>query len=78
MRIQAPSSRATSRLRYAPLDVFFAALSPLLALYLRDAYILSHDGAVIAGLIDIFGKLDAETFLQGGRGAVFGREIETA
>src|SRR5246500_2365938 len=33
---------------------------------------------VIAGLIDIFGKLDAETFLQGGRGAVFGREIETA
>src|SRR5206468_2828033 len=33
---------------------------------------------VIAGLIDIFGKLDAETFLRGGRGAVFGREIETA
>jgi hypothetical protein len=32
---------------------------------------------VIAGLIDIFGKLDAETFLQAGRGAVFGREIET-
>ena len=33
---------------------------------------------VIAGLIDIFGKLDAEAFLRGGRGAVFGREIETA
>jgi hypothetical protein len=33
---------------------------------------------VIAGLIDIFGKLDAETFLRGGRGAVFGRETETA
>jgi hypothetical protein len=33
---------------------------------------------VIAGLIDIFGKLDAGTFLQSGRGAVFGREIETA
>jgi hypothetical protein len=33
---------------------------------------------VVAGLIDIFGKLDAETFLRGGRGAVFGREIETA
>ena len=33
---------------------------------------------VVAGLIDIFGKLDAETFLKGGRGAVFGREIETA
>ena len=27
---------------------------------------------VIASLIDIFGKLDAETFLQSGRGAVFG------
>ena len=33
---------------------------------------------VIAGLIDIFGKLDAETFLQGGREAAFGREKETA
>jgi hypothetical protein len=33
---------------------------------------------VVAGLIDIFGKLDAETFQQAGRGAVFGREIETA
>jgi hypothetical protein len=33
---------------------------------------------VIAGLIDIFGKLDAGAFLQGGRGAVFGRETETA
>ena len=32
---------------------------------------------VIAGLIDIFGKLDAETFLQGGREAAFGREKET-
>jgi hypothetical protein len=32
---------------------------------------------VIAGLIDIFGKLDAETFLQGGREAAFGRENET-
>ena len=31
---------------------------------------------VIAGLIDIFGKLDAETFLQGGRHAAFGREKE--
>ena len=32
---------------------------------------------VVAVLIDIFGKLDAQTFLQGGRGAVFGREVET-
>jgi hypothetical protein len=30
--------------------------------------------AVIAGLIDIFGKLDAETLLQGGREGAFGRE----
>ncbi len=32
---------------------------------------------IIAGLIEIFGKLDAEAFLQDGRGAVFGREKET-
>src|SRR5207302_11445085 len=50
MRIQAPSSRATSRIRYSPFDVFFAASSPLLALYIRDAYILSREGAVIAGI----------------------------
>jgi hypothetical protein len=31
---------------------------------------------VIAGLIKIFGKLDAETFLHGGREAAFGREKE--
>jgi hypothetical protein len=31
---------------------------------------------VIALLIEIFGKLDAETFLQGGREAAFGREKE--
>jgi hypothetical protein len=29
---------------------------------------------VIAGLIEIFGKMDAETFLKGGREAAFGRE----
>ena len=31
---------------------------------------------VIAGLIDIFGKLDAQALMQGGREAVFGREKE--
>jgi hypothetical protein len=31
---------------------------------------------IVAGLSDIFGKLDAETFLQNGR-AAFAREIET-
>jgi mannosylglycerate hydrolase MGH1-like protein/glycosyl hydrolase family 63 len=33
---------------------------------------------VIAALIDVFGKLDAETFLRGGREAAFAREKETA
>ena len=36
---------------------------------------------VIANLIEIFGKLDAETFLQGGRGAAFaekGRDARKA
>jgi hypothetical protein len=33
---------------------------------------------IVAGLIEIFGKLDAEAFLQGGREAVFGREKERA
>jgi hypothetical protein len=31
---------------------------------------------VVAGLIEIFGKLDAETFLHGGHEATFGREKE--
>jgi lipopolysaccharide/colanic/teichoic acid biosynthesis glycosyltransferase len=50
MRIQTPSSRATFRIRFSPVDVCLAALSPLLALYLRDAYILSHDGAITVGI----------------------------
>ena len=33
---------------------------------------------VVATLIEIFGKLDAETYLQGGREAAFGREAATA
>ena len=33
---------------------------------------------VVAGLIDIFGKLDAESFLKGGREAAFTRVTETA
>jgi lipopolysaccharide/colanic/teichoic acid biosynthesis glycosyltransferase len=50
MRIQAPSSHATFRICYSPFDVFFAASSPVLALYIRDAYILSRDGAMTAGI----------------------------
>jgi hypothetical protein len=30
----------------------------------------------VAALIEIFGKLDVETFLRGGREATFGREKE--
>jgi hypothetical protein len=33
---------------------------------------------IIATLIEIFGKLDADTLLQGGLGAAFDREKETA
>jgi hypothetical protein len=31
---------------------------------------------IVSLLIEIFGKLDAQTFLQGGREATFGREKE--
>ncbi|MEA2904174.1 MAG: hypothetical protein QOI12_1561 [Alphaproteobacteria bacterium] len=48
MRIRSPSSRATFRIRFSVFDVFWAALSPLLALYVREAYILSYDGATTA------------------------------
>src|SRR5215813_12775654 len=50
MRIQTPSSRATFSIRCSPVDVCLAAVSPLLALYLRDAYILSHDGVVTVAI----------------------------
>ena len=50
MRIQTPSSRATFSIRCSPVDVCLAAISPLLALYLRDAYILSHDGVVTVAI----------------------------
>jgi lipopolysaccharide/colanic/teichoic acid biosynthesis glycosyltransferase len=45
-----PSSRASLRLRLAPIDVSWAALAPLLALYLRDALVLSVQGAPTAFL----------------------------
>jgi FlaA1/EpsC-like NDP-sugar epimerase len=41
MRSYAPSSRAYFRLRVAAIDASFAVLSPLLALALRDAPVLS-------------------------------------
>lgn len=49
MRIRPPSSRARVRIRYSLYDVLLAAVSPLLALYIRDAYILSSNGALLAG-----------------------------
>ncbi len=45
-----PSSRAGFRLRLSPIDVVWAALAPLLALYLRDALVLSVQGAPAAFL----------------------------
>jgi lipopolysaccharide/colanic/teichoic acid biosynthesis glycosyltransferase len=50
MRIRSPSSRATPRIRFLVYDVLCAALAPLLALYVRDAYVLSYDGALTAGI----------------------------
>jgi lipopolysaccharide/colanic/teichoic acid biosynthesis glycosyltransferase len=44
MPLRLPSSRGSFRFHLSPVDVFFAAVSPLLALYLRDAYILSASG----------------------------------
>jgi lipopolysaccharide/colanic/teichoic acid biosynthesis glycosyltransferase len=50
MRIRPPSSRAALRIRLSLFDVVWAALSPLVALYIRDAYILSYDGLALAGI----------------------------
>jgi lipopolysaccharide/colanic/teichoic acid biosynthesis glycosyltransferase len=44
MRGLAPSSRGSFQLRLSVFDMLWAAASPLLALYLRNAYILSNDG----------------------------------
>jgi lipopolysaccharide/colanic/teichoic acid biosynthesis glycosyltransferase len=50
MRIRPPSSRAVFKIRFSIFDVVLAAIAPLLALYVREAYILSYDGAVLAGI----------------------------
>src|SRR5438105_873492 len=49
MRVR-PSSRGCFRIRFAIFDLFLASVSPLLALYIRDAYILSYDGAVTVAI----------------------------
>jgi lipopolysaccharide/colanic/teichoic acid biosynthesis glycosyltransferase len=45
-----PSSRAGFRFRLSPIDAVWAALAPLLALFLRDALVLSVKGAPTAVL----------------------------
>jgi len=48
MRRHLPSSCAYFRVRFSLFDTFWAALSPLLALWIRDAYILSPKGVNLA------------------------------
>jgi lipopolysaccharide/colanic/teichoic acid biosynthesis glycosyltransferase len=50
MRIHLPSSRGYFRAGLSIFDAFWAALAPLLALYVRGAYILSAEGAATAAL----------------------------
>ena len=45
MPVLLPSSHSALRVRFAPFDVFWAAASPFLALYIREAYILNAKGA---------------------------------
>src|SRR4051812_46222441 len=44
MRFKSPSSRGSFRIRFAIFDIVWAAIAPLLALFVRDAPILSGDG----------------------------------
>ena len=46
MRTRLPASRGGLRGRVSVFDTIWAFGSPLLALYFRDAYILSYDGVV--------------------------------
>jgi lipopolysaccharide/colanic/teichoic acid biosynthesis glycosyltransferase len=41
MRMRTPSSRGSFRIQFSAFDVVWAVVAPLLALYIRDAYILS-------------------------------------
>jgi len=50
MRIRSPSSHAGVSIRYSFFDLVLAAISPLLALYIRDAYILSPDGTMLVAI----------------------------
>src|SRR5262245_23092287 len=50
MHARSPSSRASWSIRVSAFDALWAALTPLLALWVRGAYILSNDGALIVAL----------------------------
>ena len=50
MRLFLPSSRGSYRPRFSTFDLFWAAASPLLALYFREAYILTSQGAPLVVL----------------------------
>jgi lipopolysaccharide/colanic/teichoic acid biosynthesis glycosyltransferase len=50
MPVLLPSSHGTFRVRFSLFDVFWAAASPLLALYCRDAYILHTKFASLVAL----------------------------
>lgn len=47
MPVLLPSSRGSFRVRFSAFDVFWAAASPLLALYFREAYILNSKGLLL-------------------------------
>lgn len=46
MRAPTPSSRASLNIRISYFDAFWALVAPMLALFFRDAYILSYQGAL--------------------------------
>ena len=48
MNLRLPTSIAFSRFRFSPFDVIWAALSPLIALYLRNALVLADDSVLPA------------------------------
>jgi lipopolysaccharide/colanic/teichoic acid biosynthesis glycosyltransferase len=50
MHARSPSSRASWSIRVSAFDALWAALAPLLALWVRDAYILSSDWALTVAL----------------------------
>src|ERR1700730_1269990 len=50
MRVLLPSSLGSFRVRFFIFDAFWAAVSLLLALCFRDAYILSFNGAATTAL----------------------------